>query len=274
MTASSTRLASVTALTLMSACAGFTGGNAKTAPAPAKAVAPAPPKPFEYAASAGQYRFTANSKIAQTMMGQTQDMTTSSSRLMSIAMTRTSADTVTVVITIDSMTAVQPMGMPAVGLDKIPGTKFTAKIAPNGSFYSATGPSEAQNALAASMTDELGRALPRLKAILAKGATWTDSLKDQVKQGPLQVDREIITKYSVVGDSVVANEPSWKITREAAIKGSGKGSMQGQDLTIETTGTGSGVLWVSKKGVLMGGNGEEKTLGTVNMAAKIGRAHV
>ena len=132
---------------------------------------------------------------------------------------------------------------------------------------SATGPAQTENPVAAGMTDELGRALPRIRAILAAGTTWTDTLKDQVKQNGLAVDREIITKFTVVGDSVVGGESSWKLTREMTTKGSGKGNMQGQDITLESSGTGKGILLVSKKGVLMGGQGEEASIGSVLLVA-------
>ena len=269
MTARTSYLAIVSVLSFVTACAGSpaTTGAAGTAPAPAAAAAPAPPKPFEYAASTGQYRFTANSKVVRSMMGNSQDMTSSSSRLMTISLARSGPDTITMSLTVDSISATGPMGMVAPGTDKVPGAKFLAKIAPNGSFYSVTGPRETENPVAAGMTDELGRALPRIKAILAVGATWTDTLKDEVKQGALAVSREIITKYTVAGDSLVGGETSWKLTREMTVKGSGKGNAQGQDIAIESAGTGKGTLVISKKGVLMGGVGEETSAGTVTLAA-------
>ena len=266
---SSTRLAALATLVTVAACARSVGtvGSAGSAPTPAAAIAPAPPKPFEYAASSGQYRFSANSQIVQSVMGQSQDMATSNTRLMSVALARSAPDTITMTLTIDSITLVGPMGMTPPGLDKVPGSKFTAKLAPNGSFYSVTGPNQDDNPLAAGMADELGRALPRIKAILAAGVTWTDTLKDQVRQAGLEVNREIITMYTVAGDSMVGSEPSWKLLREMSVKGTGKGNAQGQDIALESSGTGKGVLLVSKKGVLLAGQGEETGAGVVTLAA-------
>src|SRR5881394_599038 len=160
MTASPFRPFTDISLAVLAACAGSTAtGGAKTAPAPAAAAAaPAPPKPFEYTASTGQYRFTTETKGTQSAMGNSRDISSSVSRLMTIGLARSTPDTIIVSLTIDSITSSNSMGMPTMGLDKVPGSKFTAKIAPNGSFYSVTGPTEAENALAAGMTDELGRA--------------------------------------------------------------------------------------------------------------------
>ena len=263
MTANSTRLYAVIVLPMLAACSGATSSGG-AGPVPASAAQA--PRPFEYAVSTGQYRFTANSQTTQSVMGQTQDITQSSSRLTTIALARTAPDTITMSVTVDSMTATGPMGMPVVGLAKVPGSKFTAKLGPNGTFYSATGPGDAENPLAAGMIDEIGRSMPRIKATLAPGVTWTDSLKDHIRQGPLQVDRDIVSHFAVAGDSMVAGEPSWKITRELTVKGSGKGNAQGQDITIESNGTGSSVLFVSKKGVLMSISGQDKSVGTVTMA--------
>ena len=270
MTAVPTRLAAAAALTIVAACSSSTAtGGAGSAPAPmaAKAAAPAPPKPFEYAASTGQYRFSANRKITQSMMGQQQEVNTSDNRLMTIVLARTTPDTITMQLTVDSLTMVGAMGMTPPGVDKVPGAKFTAKVSPNGSFYSVTGPSAAENPLGSQMTDELGRALPRIRAILAAGTIWTDTVNDVVKQNGLEVSRQIITKYSVMGDSVVSGEPSWKIARETASKNSGKGNVQGQDVAVESAGTGKGVLLISKKGVLMAGQGEETSNGSILLAA-------
>jgi hypothetical protein len=257
-------VATAVALSALAACSG-TSGRAASGPRPAS-VAAAPNKPFEYAASTGQYRFTSSTKMLQSMMGQSQEITTSNNRLVTLALTRTAPDTVTMTMTIDSVSATGPMGMPVMGIDKLPGVKIIAKLAPNGSFYSVTGPSEAENAPAAAMTDEAGRALPRLKATLTLGATWTDTIKDRVRQGPVYLDREVATKFTVSGDTVVGGVPAWKISREQTLKGSGKGTANGQEASLETTGTAASVLIMSKAGVLLSGSGEEKLVGTVTMS--------
>jgi hypothetical protein len=250
-------------LSVVAACSGSTGVTG-TAPAPAAAAAP---KPFEYADATGQYRYTSESKGSQSMMGQSREMSSTVMRLMTIAVARSAPDTVTVSITMDSLSMGNTMGMPTMGIDKVPGARFTAKLAPNGSFYSATGPSETDNPVAAAMIDEVARALPRLTAILRTGAAWTDSVKDNVKQTGLDVAREIVSKYTVAGDTTVGGESAWKILREVAAKGTGTGSVQGNAVTLESTSTGSGVLVVSKRGVLLGGHGTETSTGNVVLAA-------
>jgi hypothetical protein len=262
------RLVSASSLLLLVACSGSTaGGTANTAPAPAPAATAVAAKPFEYAATTGQYRFTAETKETFGMMGQTRDQQSSNARLITMSLARTSPETVTVTMTIDSISAVAPMGMPALEIDKVRGAKFVAKVAPNGVFYSATGPTETENAVAAAMTNDLGRALPRIKAVLAVGATWADTVRDQVNQQGLEINREIATTYRVVGDSTLDGEAAWKIVRQMSMKGTGKGAMRGADMTLQNSSTGTGILIVSKRGVLLAGSGEENGTGMVVVTA-------
>jgi hypothetical protein len=265
MTARVLRALSLIALSTLAACGGSSSGSAGSAPAPAPAVAA--PKPFEYTATSAQYRFTSESKGTQSMMGQSRETSTSAMRLMSVVVARATSDTLTVNLTIDSMTASNSMGVPTLGIDKLPGSKFAAKISPNGTFYSSTGPSESENKLAYDMTDEVVRSLPRLKAILASGAAWTDTIKDKVRQNGLDITRDAVTKFNVAGDTTVSGETGWKILRESTLKASGTGTINGQAVTIELTGSSKGVLVVGKRGVLLGGRGEESSSGTLMVTA-------
>ncbi len=263
MNARLARLAIVLAVSSMAACSGSTGatGSATSVPAPAVAAAP---RPFEYAAGTSQYRYFVEGKASQGAMGNTRDFTSTVTRVMTVALARSGPDTITMNISIDSLTVVSTM--PSLGTEKAIGAKFTAKIGPNGSFYSVTGPSEADNPAAAAMADEVGRAMPRLKAILSNGVVWTDTIKDNVKQAGLDVSRFVVTKFTVMGDSMVSGEASWKIQREATVTATGTGNVQGQGAALEMTGSAKGILLMSKKGVLMGGRGDESTSGTVTLS--------
>lgn len=259
MPARTVRFLSLATLATAAGCAG--GSSAFTAPAPVV------PKPFEYAASTGQYRFTSSTRATQSLMGQSQDVTSSGNRLMTISLTRPAPDTLLMTLVIDSISDVGPMGMSQPGLDKVPGAKYSAKLSPAGAFYSVSGPSESENQAAAGMTDEIGRALPRLRAILATGAMWTDTVSDKLRQRGLDVTRQAITKYTVVGDTTIGGEPVWKIQREATVSVTGSGTAQGQALTLESAGTMRGFLLMSKKGVLVGGEAEEQSTGKVVLTA-------
>jgi hypothetical protein len=262
------RLLVLPALTVLVACGGSNAATSASAPAPkASAVASAAPKAFAYAPSTSQYRFTSSAKGSQSMMGQSQDFETSAMRLVSITVARATGDTMSLGIVLDSVSVVGPMGMAQPGIDKLAGAKFSAKVSPSGKVYSASGPSEAELPMAAALTDEMGRTLPRIKVNLAQGASWTDTVSDKPKQNGMSLDRQIISRFTVVGDSTVGSEAAWKITRESTTSATGTGTPQGQSVVIESTGTGKGVILISKRGVLLGGESEEQSVAKVTMTA-------
>jgi hypothetical protein len=270
------RYLSVPTLIVLGACSTSSGtarpaatatpAPAATSAAPATAVTAASPL-FQYAPSAGQYRYTSAAKITQSMMGQSQDVESSGSRVVTITVARAAQDTLSLTVVLDSLNIVGPMGMTPPGIDKVPGSKFSAKVSPGGTVYSASGPSEAEQPMAATMTDEMARSLPRIKAALRTGATWTDTVSDKPKQNGIQMERRVISVYTVLADSTVGSELAWKIGRTSETTATGSGAPQGQNLTLETTSTSKGFVLIAKRGVLLGGLSEEQSNGKVTVTA-------
>jgi hypothetical protein len=267
------RFLSVPTLTVLGACSGSSSAGrpaSPAAPAPAAtstAASAAAPAMFQYAPSAGQYRFTSAAKITQSMMGQSQDVESSGMRLLSITVARASSDTMSLAVVLDSITIVGPMGMTPPGVDQLPGSKYGAKVSPSGVVYSTSGPSEANAPMAAALTDEMARSLPRIKGVLRAGATWTDTIADKPKQNGIQLERRVISVYTVMADSTVGGELAWKIGRASETTASGTGAPQGQNVVLETSSTGKGFVLISKRGVLLGGESEELANGKVTVTA-------
>lgn len=213
---------------------------------------------FEYAPSASQYRITSAVKGAQEVMGQRNEFETSSNQLLSVNVARPVKDTLTVTVVLDSIALVGPMGMTPPYLDKLPGTKVVSKVSPAGVVYSAQGPDTSAFPNAQQLTDEMSRVLPRIRATLAPGAAWADTVVIKGKQGEIEVERRIIGKYTVVGDSTVGSENSWKIARETSTTMSGSGMNNGQPMTLEGTSAGKGTMFVSKKNVFVGMQNDEQ----------------
>jgi hypothetical protein len=221
---------------------------------------------FEYAPGASQYRVTQNAKITQDMMGQKTEIETKVDQLLSVTIARASKDTLAVTAVIDSITASNNMGMPVPPLAQILGLKVTSKISPAGVVYSTEPPKDA-SPMAAQFTESLGGFLPKLRGALAKGSTWTDTTTGKTKQFGLDVDRRTVSKYTVVGDTTVAGEKSWRVDRENNIALSGAGTSQGQAMTLEGTSTGKGSMFVTPKGVFLAGEGVDESNVKIVLAA-------
>jgi hypothetical protein len=212
---------------------------------------------FEYAATSGQYRVTSKTTGTQDAMGQTQQFQTSNNQLLSVSLARATRDTMALTIVVDSVNAVGPMGMPMPGLDKLVGQKISAKLSPVGVVYSAQGPADDSVPNGSQITTELSRLLPRIKAKLAPGAAWTDTVTGTVKQNGMSIDRQVIATYAVAGDTTVQGQKAWKLTRETNTSMTGGGAPQGQMMSMEGTATGKGIVVMGQNGVYLGGTSED-----------------
>lgn len=212
---------------------------------------------FEYAPGTAQYRITQSTKVAQEAMGQKQEFESSSHQLITISLARQSKDTLAMVAVVDSVSQTGPMG-PTPGLDKLIGIKADAKLSPAGALY-AVSVKDSSIVGATGVADGVGRFLPKIGGRLAKGSAWTDTITGKVKQGGLDVDRQTISRYAVVGDTTVGGERSWKLTREDSTSMSGSGMAQGQAMTMEGTSIGKGALFVSQKGAFVHAEGTEQS---------------
>lgn len=222
---------------------------------------------FEYATGTSQYRITSKTHASQDAMGNKNEFDTSNDQLLTVAVERQSKDTLSVTITIDSLSAVGPMGMTPPGLDKLIGLKVTSKIAPHGVVYSTAGPADDSIPMGAQITDEMSRFLPRIRGKLATGATWTDTTSGKVSQGGVDVNNRTVAKFTVAGDTTIGEQRAWKLVRESTTSLSGSGTSQGQPVTLEGTSSGKATLLLSQGGVFLGGLKEDQALIKIVLAA-------
>ncbi|MEX2179931.1 MAG: hypothetical protein WD801_14550 [Gemmatimonadaceae bacterium] len=73
-----------------------------------------------------------------------------------------------------------------------------------------------------------------------------------MKQNGLDINRQVISTFTVLGDTTVDGETSWNIGRESQSVMSGSGAPQGQAMTLEGTAQGKGRLVISRRGVYVG----------------------
>ena len=221
---------------------------------------------LEYAPGSGQYRVASRTVGSQEAMGQKQDFETSSNQLLTVEISRPHKDTMALTATIDSLNVVGPMGMTPPGLDQLIGFKAMAKLSPFGALYSAAGsPDTVPNA--EQLTDEMSRILPRIRGPLTAGSVWTDTTTGTVKQMGLDIKREVVTTFTVRGDTTVGSETGWNIGRESVVTMSGSGTSQGQAMTMGGTAKGGGSIVVSRNGVFLGSTSTDDVNLTITLVA-------
>jgi hypothetical protein len=207
---------------------------------------------FAYAPGTATYRISQDTKAAQEVMGQKNEMEGTSSQVLTVALARSASDTMTMNVTVDSISS--SMGMPQM-LQQFMGMMVTAKVSPVGEVYSTKAGNDKGGAEAAPLHQELGSFLPRLRATLTKGATWTDTIASKLTQNGLEIERKSVSTYRVEGDTTIAGQSSWKIVKADSIAMSGSGNTANGPMTMEGTSQGNGTLFVTPKGVYLGGEG-------------------
>jgi hypothetical protein len=222
---------------------------------------------FSYAPGTSQYRITSSMKGAQEVMGQRQEMESSSNQLITVAVARANRDTLQVTTTMDSIVVVGPMGMTPPGVDKMRGAKVVARVSPTGQVYSVTMPVPDSIQDAANLTYEMSNVLPKMRGNAAAGATWTDTTSRKVTNGGIELDRSTIATYTVAGDTTVSGQKAWKVARTSKTTLSGSGAQGGQPMTVEGTSQGNGAMFVTANGNFLGYTNQEMVNLKVVLAA-------
>lgn len=207
---------------------------------------------FEYAPGTATYRISQSTKATQEAMGQKNEMEGTSSQVLTIALARSAKDTLTMNVTVDSINS--SMGMPQM-LQQFIGMMVTAKVSPVGKVYSTAAGNDKGGADAAPLHDELGGFLPKLRPALSKGTTWADTTANTLTQNGLEIERKTVSTYRVEGDTTIAGQSSWKIAKADSIAMSGSGNTANGPMTMEGTSKSNGTLFVTPKGVYLGGEG-------------------
>jgi hypothetical protein len=207
---------------------------------------------FAYAPGTATYRISQDTKASQEAMGQKNEMEGTSTQVLTIALARSARDTLTMNVTVDSISS--SMGMPQM-LDQFIGMMVTAKVSPVGEVYSTKAGNDKGGADAVPLHQELGGFLPRLRATLTRGATWTDTAVNKLTQNGLEIERKTVSTYRVEGDTTIAGQSSWKIAKSDSIAMSGSGNTANGPMTMEGTSRGNGTLFVTPQGLYLGGEG-------------------
>jgi hypothetical protein len=220
--------------------------------------APSAAQGFEYAPGTAQFRVTQKTKISQEMMGQKQDGETSAMQLFTLTLSRPAKDTVLATYVIDSVFATTMTGTPAPFTDRYKGMKVEVKAAPTGTtVYSVKGPTDLEVPNAAPLVTALGGYLPRLRANLAKGATWMDTISGKVNQFGIELDRKVLSRVEVLKDTTIGGTSAWKVQRSDSTTIAGSGNSANGPMSMEGSSLGKTTFYVTPKGMLLAADGAE-----------------
>jgi hypothetical protein len=216
----------------------------------------------EYAAGTTRYRVSTTTKGTQSTpmgnsgfeLGMRQEIT--------LNLARQSKDTLLATVTLDSI-ALSGAGSIA-DVSPLRGAKFVSLVSPTGRVYSTHAPSNA-NPLVSQIAEGVMRFLPSYRANLKTGATWSDTTAGKVTQQGMELDRTIVSNFTVEQDTTIGGVKAFKVARTTSVKAAGSGSPQGTPVSMESSSTSNGAFFVSTKGVFLGGSSNDD----VNLTLKI-----
>jgi hypothetical protein len=211
---------------------------------------PARAQNVEYLAGTTHYRVTTTTTGTQTTPLGNSDFELGVNQRITLELSRQAKDTLIATVTLDSIALIGAQGTP--DLSGLIGARFVSLVSPTGRIYS-TKPPSTSNPLLSQFAEGIARFLPAYRAELRQGATWSDTTAGKMNQQGMDVDRTIISNYSVEGDTTIAGERAFKVARVTTARAVGSGSSQGTPVSLESSSTSDGAFFLSARGVFLGG---------------------
>jgi hypothetical protein len=182
-------------------------------------------------------------------------------QVLTLVLSRARADTLALRLSVDSLSG-QRGGVPlASGPDTR--VRILAAISPLGMVHRAR--IEPAQAAATMNAMDAARFLPILGGRMRAGATWSDTIATPVTQFGLEVDRRVVTTYRALGDTTIDGTRAWRIARTTSTTLRGRGASMGETLTFESTGEGSGTVYVSVAGKFLGASTADELRSTTRV---------
>jgi hypothetical protein len=102
------------------------------------------------------------------------------------------------------------------------------------------------------IAEAITRFLPSYHANLTTGMAWSDTSSGKVNQQGMDVDRTMVSNFTVEGDTTIGGVKAYKVARVSSVKAAGSGTSQGVPVSMESNSTSNGRFFVSDGGVFLG----------------------
>lgn len=208
----------------------------------------------EYAAGTTRYRVSTATKGSQSSPMGNNDFEVGVRQLITVSLAKQAKDTMIATVTLDSITLSGAAAQADV--TTLTGARFLSWVSPTGRVYSTKAP-EGSNPVLAQVTESIARFLPSFRATLKPGTTWSDTTTGMVTQQGMQVDRTIISHFTVGRDTTIGGTAAHRIARVTSVKAAGTGSAQGTPISMESVSNSQSSIYLSTRGVYLGGTTDD-----------------
>ena len=216
----------------------------------------------EYADGTTRYRVLTTTTGSQTTPLGSSKFELGVQQQITLNLARQAKDTLLATVTLDSISLT---GAAAIAdVSTLRGAKFISLVSPTGRVYSTKAPSSS-DPVASQLAEGIARLLPAYHPNLKQGATWADTSSGKVTQQGMELDRTVVSNFTVEGDTTIDGVHAFKVARGTSVKAAGSGTPQGTPVSMESSSTSNGAFYVSTTGVFLGAT----SVDDVNLKLKI-----
>jgi hypothetical protein len=217
---------------------------------------------IEYVDGTTRYRVSSTTTGSQTTPLGSSDFELGVQQQLTLNVARQAKDTLMATVTLDSISLTGAASIADVST--LRGAKFVSLVSPTGRVYSTKAP-PSTDPVASQLAEGIVRFLPAYHPNLKQGATWADTSTGKVMQQGMELDRTVVSNFTVEQDTTIGGERAFKVARVTSVKAAGSGKPQGTPVSMESSGTSNGAFYVSTKGVFLGAT----SIDDVNLKLKI-----
>lgn len=223
---------------------------------------PARAQSVEYSDGTTRYRVLTTTTGSQTTPLGSSNFELGVEQQITLNLAHQAKDTLLATVTLDSISLT---GAAAVAdVSTLRGAKFISLVSPTGHVYSTRAPSN-PNPVVSQLAEGIARFLPSYRPNLKPGFTWSDTASGKVMQQGMELDRTVVSNFTVEPDTVIAGERALKVARVTSVKAAGSGTPQGTPVSMESSSTSNGAFYLSPAGVFLGATSTDD----VNLTLKI-----
>ncbi|PYP76502.1 MAG: hypothetical protein DMD35_18590 [Gemmatimonadetes bacterium] len=217
---------------------------------------------IEYADGTTRYRVSTTTTGSQTTPLGSSNFELGVQQQITLSVARQAKDTLLATVTLDSISLTGAASVADVST--LRGAKFVSLVSPTGRVYSTKAPPN-PDPVASQLAEGITRFLPAYRPNLRQGDTWADTATGKVMQQGMELDRTVVSNFTVEHDTTIGGVRALKVARVTSVKAAGSGTPQGTPVSMESSSTSNGAFYVSTKGVFLGATSNDD----VNLKLKI-----
>ena len=225
--------------------------------------------PVKYAPGSRRYHLISVVKRTQEMDGQKTEFQITNEQRVSLKILAHSKDTLRFAVTLDSTKLSSNLPVQLPDLSKLQGTQVSGAMSPTGKVYSISSSVVADSGTdTQNLVEGMSRFLIAVPPGAKVGSSWVDTATSTVNRQGNDLESKTITTTTLLGDTTYAGQRAWRLERKLVLQIGGT-QVQGNDqLSMKGEGTGSGMYYVSTRGVYLGSTATENMTMTVAIASK------